>query len=446
MMKRAMWCAAVLCWTTATSWAAAASVPTPVTLAEAVRLALASDETVQQASQGVAAAEAQVAAARSGRMPTLDLGAEYTANLKKPVMFLPADMAVAFGGATKLEMGGDYELLGALTARINLWTAGRLSSSAGAARGWLDASRFREQAVRDYVRYAATSAYYDVLLAEAELANAELALAETGEAARLAQLGLAQGTISRFDSLRAEVELANHRPRLVQARNRRDLSRLALARVCGAEVAPADSLDAAAGPGDIESLVARMREGSPELKALSAVVNAREQQVRLAGAARGPVVQLSANYALQGQWDDDLLPGTDETAASSQAALAIQFPIFDGGRARADIGAARAELQSARLELARALRDQELAVRQAALSLENALAALDGAQQNVRLAQETYRLAVVRLESGVGTPLERLDAELALSTARAHLATALHASHLARAALELAVGPGGSAS
>jgi outer membrane protein TolC len=441
-MKRVTWCVAA----TAVFLAAAAPAQTPVTLDEAVRLALASDETMKQAAEGVAVAEAQVAAARSGRMPTLDLAAAYATNLKKPVMFLPPDMAEAFGGLTTLETGGDYELSGALTARIKLWTAGRLSSSEGAARGYLDAAQFRELAVRDYVRFNASAAYFDVLLARAELANAELALAETSEATRLARLGLEQGTTSRFDSLRAEVELANHQPRLVRARNRLALAGLALDRVCGAAVAPVDTLAPAPVDEDVESLVARMRAASPELNALAAVVAAREQQVSLAKASRGPVVQLSGNYAVQGQWNDDPLPGSDETAGSSQATLAVQVPIFDGYRARADISAARAELQAARLEHERALRDRELAVRQAALTVDNAIAALDGAQETVRLAEETYRLAVVRLENGVGTPLERLDAELALSTARAQLASALHASNLARAALELAVGSGGSAS
>lgn len=178
--------------------------------------------------------------------------------------------------------------------------------------------------------------------------------------------------------------------------------------------------------------------------ALSAVVAARRQQLRLAAAGRGPVVQLSADYAVQGQWDQGLLPGEDEAAASSQVALAVQLPLFDGRRTAAAEAVARAALETARLEAERALRDRELAVRRAALAVRDALAALDGAQENVRLAQETHRLAVVRLESGVGTPLERLDAERALATARAQLATALHASNLAQAALELAVGGNGA--
>jgi outer membrane protein TolC len=361
-------------------------------------------------------------------------------------MFLPSDLAASFGGQTRLEMGGDYALSGALTARVNVWTAGRVSSSVGAARGFVDAARYRASAVRDYVRYSTAAAYFQALLARAELANADLALAETEEAARVTRLGLEQGTTSRFDGLRAEVELSNHRPRVVQARNRVDLARLELDRVCGTAVTPADSLAPAQPPEPADILLARMREASPELRALAAIVAAREQQVSLEEAARGPVVQLSGHYAVQGQWDDTLLPGNDEPATSSQIALAVQLPIFDGLRAKAGIRGARAELRTAQLERDRVLRDRELAVRQAALTLENALLALAGTQETVRLAQETYRLAVVRLENGVGTPLERLDAELALSTARAQLAGALHAANLARAVLDLAVGNGGTKS
>lgn len=416
----------------------------PVSFDEAVVLALGNDETLQQAAAAVAAAEAQVMAAQAGRLPTLDLTGEYATNLKSPVMFLPPELAPAFGGQTKLAMGGDFELSGALTARVNVWTAGRVSSSVNAARGYVDAARYRESAVRDHVRYTTAAAYFGALLAQAELANADMALAENEEAARVARLGLEQGTTSRFDGLRAEVELSNHQPRVVQARNRVALTRLELDRVCGAAVVPADTLAPALPPEPTDVLLARMRDGSPDLKALTALVAAREQLVHLEEAARGPVVQLAGNYAVQGQWNDDLLPGENQTATSSQVALGVQIPIFDGLRAKAGISGARAQLRTAQLERDRVLRDRELAVRQAALTLENALLALTGTQETVRLAQETYRLAVVRLENGVSTPLERLDAELALTTARAQFASALHASNLARAVLELAVGNEGT--
>lgn len=418
----------------------------PVTREAAVRLALAADETLLQAAQAVARAESEVVEARAGRLPTLDLAAQYGANLKKPVMFLPADLAAAFGGDTRLELGGDRELAAALTARLNLWTAGRLAAAEGAARHGVEAAQSRRAATRDYVRYAVAAAYADALLARAELANAESALAATAEAARLARLGVEQGTTSRFDGQRAEVELANRRPVVTHARSRVAQADLELSRLCGAAVVPADTLAPAPPPAPVDELLAGMRAGSPHLRALAAAVAARDQQLRLAAAGRGPVVQLSADYAVQGQWDRGLAPGGDEAAASSQVTLAVQLPLLDGRRTGAAIATARADLETARLELERADSDRELAVRSAVLALQDALAALDGARENVELARETHRLAVVRLESGVGTPLERLDAERALATARAQLAAALHASNLAQAALELAVGGQGAAS
>lgn len=425
---------------------AAVATAGPVSLEQAVRLALAADETVLQGAQSVARAEADVVAARAGRLPTLELAAQYGANLKKPVMFLPADLAAAFGGGTRLELGGDREAAAALTARLNLWTAGRLAAAECAALHGVDVAQSRREATLDYVRYEVAAAYADALRARAELANAESALAATAEAARLARLGVEQGTTSRFDGQRAEVELANRRPQVAHARSAVELADLELSRLCGAAVTPADTLAPAPAPAPVDELLARMRAGSPHLRALEAAVAARRQQLRLAEAGRGPVVQLSADYAVQGQWDRGLAPGDDETAASSQVALAVQLPILDGRRTGAAVAAARADLETARLELERAARDRELAVRSAELALRDALEALQGARENVELALETHRLAVVRLESGVGTPLERLDAERALATARAQLAAALHASNLAQAALELAVGGQGATS
>ena len=102
-----------------------------------MRLALASDQTVQQATQAVARRRgAGLADARSGRLPTLDLAAQYAANLKKPVMFLPPDLARRRSAVSRASRWAATSSWAApLTARINLWTAGRLSSAEGAARG-----------------------------------------------------------------------------------------------------------------------------------------------------------------------------------------------------------------------------------------------------------------------------------------------------------------------
>ncbi len=419
-------------------------------LDEAISLALSNSELLQQTADAVTAAEAEVMAAGAGRLPQLNLGAEWTANFVKPVFFLPPELLGGGDGPLKVEMGRDYSLQGGISLTWNLWTAGRLSAAMGTARELVAASRWQQSAVSDAVRFQATAAYLDLLLAAQRVRIAEEALATTAEALRVARAGGAQGTVSRFDILRAEVELANREAPLIQARNLRRHAELVLNRICGLDpgtmIAPADTLAPVpqtgrpSGPEAAEALVAAMREQSPELNAIRHRVAAARQGLSLARAARGPVVQLHGRYGVQGEWDHDIAPSSEERASSAGAGLSVAFPIFDGRQARAGIESAEARLRTARLELARLDRDRALAVRQAVLQLESALAALEGRRENVALAAEAYRLAAVRLENGLATPLERLDAELALTYSRVQLAEALHACRLSRAAVNLAVG------
>lgn len=422
-----------------------------LSLDQAVALALANDELLQEAAELVTGAEADLNRANAGRLPQIDISAQWTANLIKPAFFLPPELAEGFGGAAKVEMGRDNSLQGAVSLTWNLWTAGRLSAAAGAARELVAASRWQQAAVADAVRFQATAAYLEVLLAGQRARIAEDALAMTAEASRIARAGNAQGTVSRFDLLRAEVELANREVPLIQARNAKRQAEQALARICG--LAPTVALSlvdtlaavsfAGADPTDdavVDALVAAMRERSPELRALRHQAAAARQAVSLARAGRGPTIQLRGQYGLQAEWDNDIAPAEDERATSAGATVAIALPIFDGGQTRAHIQGAKAQLRLAELELARLDRERELAVRQASLQLASALAALAGRLQAVTLAGEAHRLATVRLENGLATSLERLDAELALTIARVQLAESLHACNLAQAAVALAVG------
>ncbi len=116
------------------------------------------------------------------------------------------------------------------------------------------------------------------------------------------------------------------------------------------------------------------------------------------------------------------------------------MPIFDGHAAKADIRGGQADLRMAELELERVTRNRELGVRQARTNLENARLSLEGRHETVTLAEEALRLANVRLTNGLATPLERLDAETALTSARVQLVEALYNCNLAAANLKLAVG------
>jgi outer membrane protein len=418
-----------------------------LSLDKAIELALENDEILRQAGEAVAAAEAQVVEARSNAFPQFSIAGQYGRNFLKPSFFLPAEFFGEGSGSIKIQIGEDNDFNGAASVSQVLWAAGRVSAGLEAAREYLASFRCREAAASDYVRFSVKEAYYGILLAAEVLRIEQKAFEAATEAARIADAGFEQGVVSKFDRLRAEVELANRKSPLVKAQNDLDQALLVLKRRCGLEpgneIALSDSLSAVGHPPGLDSMLAAMREGSAEIKALEHAVGAQRQFLRIAKAERYPILNLTGSYAIQMQWSNRFLPPQDMIAKSAAVQIGFQIPIFDGLNAKGKIGQAKAGVRTAEVDLERVRHDKELAVRQSYLSLENALAALDGRMESVRLAEEAHRLALVRLLNGLATPLERLDAELAMTTARAQLAEALYGSRMAEAYLELAVGSGG---
>lgn len=415
-----------------------------LSLERAIGLGLENDELLLQAGQGVAGARYGVREAKAGRLPTLTVSGQYARNVRKPVLFLPSDMGDAFGGVTKIELGEDNDFAANAQLSYNLWTAGRLSAGISASGEILEAMRYQEIATAEFVRFQVTRSFFDVLLAMENQRIAEKAMDATTEVLRVTRAGFEEGTVSRFDLLRAEVEYENRKPQLLASRNGVEQAMIALRRRCGLEpgttLVLTDSLQSVAEPEDLQYHISLMKTGNSQIRALEHNVSAMQQSLRFERAERWPVLQLGANYLLQGQWSEEFMPEKKNLARSAAVTLGFQIPIFDGLKAKARINRARSDLRTAELELERVCREKEMTVRASWLMLEDAIASLEGRKQAVDLAEEAHRLALVRLKNGLATPVERLDAELAMTTARAQMAQALYACNIARAQLELAVG------
>jgi outer membrane protein len=418
-----------------------------LSLEKAVELGLENDEALRQAKEAVDGAKAEVTQARSNALPHLTLSGQYGRNILKPAFFLPEEFREEPDSPAKVEIGEDNEFFGQATVTQVLWAAGRVSAGLVAAREFLASYRMQEKVVADFVRFSVKEAYFTALLSDRALEIEKRAMIETEEAARIARVGFDQGTVSRFDLMRAEVELANRRAPLAKARNDLEQALSVLSRRCGldadTELELADSLELIERPESLEGLLSVMREKSAEIKGLEHYIAARKQFLRIAKAERYPMLQMSAYYGIQTQWSEGFTPPSELIANVAAVQVGLQIPIFDGFNAKGKINKAAAELRSAELDLERLSRDRELAVRQSWLALENALAALEGRREAVGLAEEAYRLALIRLQNGLATPLERLDAEFAMSVSRVQLAESLFSYRISLALLELSVGSDG---
>ena len=414
--------------------------PIVLTLERAIELGLENDETLRQAREGIEGARAEVAQARSNALPHLTLSGQYGRNILKPAFFLPEEFREEPDSPAKVEIGEDNEFFGQATVTQILWAAGRVSAGLVAAKEFLSSYSMQEKAVADYVRFSVKEAYFTALLLQR-------ALEIEKRAARIARVGFDHGTVSRFDLMRAEVELANRQAPFVKAENDYEQALVTLSRRCGldldAELELTDSLEVIDHPESLEGLLVMMRGKSAEIRALEHYISARKQFLRIAKAERYPMLQLSAYYGIQTQWSEGFTPADELIAEVAAVQVGLSIPIFDGFNAKGKINKAAADLRSAELDLERVSRDKELAVRQSWLALENALTALEGRREAVELAEEAHRLALVRLQNGLATPLERLDAELAMSVAHVQLVESLFSYRIALALLEFTVGSDG---
>ncbi len=98
--------------------------------------------------------------------------------------------------------------------------------------------------------------------------------------------------------------------------------------------------------------------------------------------------------------------------------LTMSFPLYDGGRVRAEVDKAKSMKARAEAELASTKLQVEKEVRQALLDYETALANVQSADAAVQAASSAYDVISLRVEAGKAILLEQLDAVGMLTRAK----------------------------
>ena len=242
------------------------------------------------------------------------------------------------------------------------------------------------------------------------------------------------GTRPKSDVTRAEVDVANANVDLIRARNAERLARVLLNTSMGiAADAPTDVIDNLAYTPITVDRVKLQQEAikqRPEYRQSKLRVDGADAFVRQRFREFFPDITGQAAY---GGVQTDL-------KESWSATLNFTWPLFDGGgriaryrEARALVDSARASLRSQALSIERDVEGQIITVVEAQERIQAAGKAVESAQENFRLAQG-------RFDAGVGTILELTDAQLALTQAQNTEAQALQDFQVNLARLDRATG------
>jgi outer membrane protein TolC len=300
------------------------------------------------------------------------------------------------------------------------------------------AAQFSAADARDLVVLAVTGAYLQVDASMARVASAQAQVATSQATYRQAVDRHESGLTARIDVTRSQVELQINEQRLTSVENDLAKQKIQLGRLIGLPPGQAFTVSDQLPYSPLNNITldqALLRATSyrSDLKAAEAQVHAAELAKQAAISERLPNVSISSDYGAI---------GTSPTSAHGTFNVtgAIRFPIFDGGRIRADVEQADAALNQRRAEYSDLKGRVDAEVRSAFLDLTSAANQVKVAQSNRELAADTLQQARDRFAAGVADTVEVVQAQEAVAVAEQDYIAALYAHNLAKASLARAMG------
>lgn len=421
---------------------AAATLPnafaSPLSLADAVNVALSQNPNVQRAQKDLEATAGVVLQTRAIVVPKLGVTGSFSAIQDTDIDRTPG---LPFALANEKNWRTQVRLV------QSIYEGGRMASALRSARLLKEQSVLSYQTVLADTVLAVEVGYYDVLLAEQQItvqqASVELLDRELADTTRRYEAG----TVPRFNVLRAEVELANARPRLIRAQNSFRIAKNSLANLLGLTL-PANNgqeiplklsgqLEAEPYSMDLSRAIRLALEQRTELGSLQKAETLRQEDVKAAKAGALPSLQGFVGYDVHNSMFD---PDLTQEFHGWTAGVELTWNIFDGLQTRGKVSQARALHDRAVVDLEDARRQIELEVRTAYSNFVEAQEVLESQKKVLEQAEEALRLARARSEAGTGTQLDVLSAQTALTEARTTQVQALRDYDVARARLERAVG------
>ena len=307
-----------------------------------------------------------------------------------------------------------------------------------AARDTARAGEYTLKDARDLVVLAVGGAYLQVGAAQARL-DAEQAQLDTANAILHRSVEQhAAGVLGKLNVDQNQVRALTEQQRLITLRNDLAKQKINLARLVGLPVsAPYELTDNFAFQPvpveGVEQAVAAAEQHRPDLHAAQLQVEAAEKAVSAARAERLPSLSVSANYGVIG-----LNPSQAHNAYAAVGTLNI--PVWQGGRASADIAQAEAVLAQRRAELADTRGQIEAQIRQAYLDLDAAAGQVEVARKNLEVAREALDMSRTRMEAGVINTVEVVQAQETVASANLDLINSIFAHNLAKLNLARAMG------
>jgi outer membrane protein len=416
----------------------------PLTLQEAVTIALNHNPTAQSADAYAEAVRYAVAAAKAGYYPRVDFSEGFMRS-NNPVFVFSSLL-------TQRRFTEQNFALGSLNfptpldnfrtqfaASMPLYDAGQTSRRIRDARLEAQGAQHGAERTRQQVIFGVISAYHNELLARETVRVAEASVKSMHADLARAQARREQGQALLSDVLSARVQLAQANEEMIRARNSAAVAQAALNVAMGVvedspNHAQGSLTEAGFETGTLPDRQQRALAARPDYQEVLIGKQKASNALSMARADFLPTVNAF------GSWEVDNQTFAARGGNNWTAGASVSLNLFDGGARRARVAESHARERQAEALRAQMASDIRLQVREAFLNLTAAGERVSVSRESASQAQESLRILEDRYGSGLTSITDVLAAETAHTRAQRDFLNANYDYRLAFATLELATG------
>ena len=416
----------------------------PLTLDQAVRMALKQNPAFQTNTDEADAARARLKQVQAAWFPRFDFHQDFTRG-NNPVYVFGSKLTQRQFSASdfslyKLNTPTPFDNFQTrFDGQWRLFDSGQTLSHQRSAKHLVTAADFETEQARQDLILEIVSTYYGVLTLQENVKAADEALKTARASEQRIETMNRAGLLVDSDLLSAKVFSSQMKDLQIRAQNDLLLAEMQLAREMGMGVdAPAEPTGTLAEPGmparTIEEWIQISLEQRPGLRAAQLQEAAMSDETKATKAEFGPKI------GLFGSAERDAMTLGGPSGTNWMAGARLDFNIFAGGAQKARVAEAAANANKAKHNVQWFRSGVQLEVRKAYLdgnaAGQRAASARDAAEQ----AKESLRIVQNRYETGLTTVTELFRAETAQLDARTGYLAALQDWQVARAQLERAAG------
>jgi len=283
-------------------------------------------------------------------------------------------------------------------------------------------------------------AYFDVLLAEDNLATTQAQKQAVAEQLAQAKKSFEVGAATIVDTHEAQARYDLASAQEIAAGNDLEVKRRALEKLIAREAPTLSSLAAGAKipqptPNDMAAWVKQAEDNNLAVLTAQTAQERARREVELQRAGHYPTLDLAASYS-----DNRKTSLGTLDSKTGVVGLELNLPLYQGGAVSSRVRQAVANQEKARYDLDSARRQSALSARQSYLGVVSGEAQVKALEQALVSSESQLKSTKLGLEVGVRTRVDVLNAQQLVYSTQRDLASARYQTLLAGLQLKAAAG------